>query len=156
MRASNYNAYHKTKIAIVCLFLFSAEIWAQAGDLKAAPSATQPEVPKDTLGRNTPKGTVLGFLSAARKGNAEIAALYLNTPLRGGEASALAHQLGVVLDRKLPARLNQISETSEGSVPDPLRPDEDVVGTIETESGRGLNVEESGRLEYTCLRAVFA
>lgn len=135
MRASNYNAYHKTKIAIVCLVLFSAEIWAQAGDLKAAPSATQPEVPKDTLGRNTPKGTVLGFLSATRKGNAEIAALYLNTPLRGGEAAALAHQLGVVLDRKLPARLNQISDTPEGSVPDPLRPDEDVVGTIETESG---------------------
>jgi MscS family membrane protein len=44
-----------------------------------------------------------------------------------------------VLDRRLPARLNQISDKPEGSVPDPLRPDEDLVGTINTAHGE-LNI----------------
>jgi MscS family membrane protein len=78
---------------------------------------------------------VLGFLAAARKGNAAIAALYLNTPLRGADAEALAHQLAEVLDRRLPARLNQLSDKPDGSLPDPLKPDEDVVGTIPTANG---------------------
>ena len=102
----------------------------------APPSAPQtPEPPKDTLGRNTPRGAVLGFLKAARKDNAEIAALYLNTALRGEEAQNLARQLWVVIDRRLPARLNEISDKPEGSIPDPLRPDEDVIGTIKTSTG---------------------
>jgi MscS family membrane protein len=78
---------------------------------------------------------VLGFLSAIKKSNTEVAALYLNTPLRGGDAALLAHQLATVLDRRLPARLNQISDKPEGSMPDPLRPDEDLVGTINTANG---------------------
>jgi MscS family membrane protein len=96
---------------------------------------TPDETPKDTLGRDTPRGTVLGFLSAARKGNAQVAALYLNTPLRGDRAEALARQLAVVLDRRLPARLNQLSDKPEGSVLDPLNPDRDLVGTISTANG---------------------
>jgi len=87
------------------------------------------------LGRETPRGTVLGFLSAARKGNAQIAALYLNTPLRGESAEALARQLAVVLDRRLPAKLNELSDKPEGSLPDQLNPDEDIVGTISTANG---------------------
>ncbi len=78
---------------------------------------------------------MFGFVSAARKGNAEIAALYLNTPLRGGDAALLARQLSVVLDRRLPARLNLISDVPEGSIPDPLKPDEDIIGTISTADG---------------------
>jgi MscS family membrane protein len=78
---------------------------------------------------------VLGFLSAARKGNAQIAALYLNTPLRGPDAEALARQLAVVLDRRLPARLNELSDKPEGSLPDQLSPDEDLVGAISTNNG---------------------
>jgi MscS family membrane protein len=92
-------------------------------------------MPKDTLGRNTPRGAVLGFLNAARKGNAEIAVLYLNTPLRGGDAKDLSRQLAIVLDRRLPARLNLLSDKPEGSIPDPLKPDEDLVGTISTARG---------------------
>ena len=77
---------------------------------------------------------MLGFLSAARKGNVEMAALYLNTPLREDSAT-LARQLGVVLDRRLPPHLNEISDKPEGSIADPLKPDEDVVGTIVTANG---------------------
>jgi len=136
MGYSDYGQRHNPRVAVVCLlFLFSPVAWAQAGNLPAAPTAAPAEAPKDTLGRNTPRGAVLGFLSATRKDNAELAALYLNTPLRGPDAAVLARQLGVVLDRRLPARLNQISDEPEGSIRDPLRPDEEVIGTIDTADG---------------------
>ena len=126
--------------SLLCLALvLSSPAWSQVSGPKA-PSATTKgetaaEVPKDTLGRETPRGTVLGFLGAARKGDAQIAALYLNTPLRGTSAETLARQLAVVLDRGLPPRLNQLSDKPEGSLPDQLNPDEDIVGTISTANG---------------------
>jgi len=122
--------------SIICLALLSFRpVWAQLTVPEATDTETKAETPKDTLGRETPRGTVLGFLSAARKDNAQIAALYLNTPLRGASAEVLARQLAVVLDRRLPAKLNQLSDKPEGSLPDQLNPDEDIVGTISTANG---------------------
>jgi MscS family membrane protein len=136
MAAQHKCVNHLERAAVLTLFLlFCPAVWPQASTRKPATTEAQPEAPKDTLGRNTPRGTVLGFLSAARKGNAQIAALYLNTPLRGASAEDLARQLAVVLDRRLPARLNLLSDEPEGSLPDPLRPDEDIVGTITTANG---------------------
>jgi MscS family membrane protein len=123
----------------LALFFLPRMSWAQVGTQGSVPPVPQPETPQDTLGRTTPRGAVLGFLSAMKKNNAEVGALYLNTPLRGADAARLAGQLGTVLDRRLPARLNQISDKPEGSIPDPLRPDEDLVGTIDTASGE-LNI----------------
>jgi MscS family membrane protein len=136
MGVPNKCGKHLERAAVLALFLLSCPtVWPQASIRKPATAEAPPEQPKDTLGRSTPKGAVLGFLSAARKDNAEIAALYLNTPLRGANAEALARQLAVVLDRRLPARLNLLSDQPEGSLPDPLRPDEDIVGTIPTANG---------------------
>jgi len=94
------------------------------------PAPTKAAPPKDALGRTTPRGTVLGFLSAAHKEDYETAARYLNTGLRGKSATALAHKLFVVLDRRLPARLNQLSDEPEGSLLDPFKPQQDLIGTI--------------------------
>jgi len=121
--------------ALTLFLLLCPAVWPQVSIGKPAIPETQPAAPKDTLGRNTPKGAVLGFLGAAHKGNFEIAALYLNTSLRGDNAQSLARQLAVVLDQRLPARLNLLSDEPEGSLPDPLRPDEDLVGTITTSNG---------------------
>ncbi|HXW90730.1 MAG TPA: mechanosensitive ion channel domain-containing protein [Terriglobales bacterium] len=103
------------------------------------PGATAPppqlEAPNDPLGRTTPHGTVLGFLTASQKKKYAIAAEYLNTDLRGKAAEHLAEQLSVVLDRRLPARLNQLSDKPEGSLRDPLNPDRDLVGTIASSKG---------------------
>ncbi|PYX27038.1 MAG: hypothetical protein DMG80_20010 [Acidobacteria bacterium] len=121
--------------ALSLSLLLCPTLWPQASTSKPAVSEAQPEAPKDTLGRNSPKAAVLGFLSAAHKGNPQIAALYLNTPLRGDDAEDLARQLVVVLDQRLPPRLNLLSDQPEGSIPDPLRPDEDIVGTITTSNG---------------------
>ena len=93
---------------------------------------------KDPLGRSTPRGTVLGFLIAAGKGDNQVAAQYLNTPRESAKAAAgLAGELYVVLNRRLPARLNEISDRPEGSPTSLLRPDLYLVGTID---GANLDV----------------
>jgi hypothetical protein len=137
MNVSYNSLRHSVRaIAVLLLLLLSSALWPQVAAQKPDAAEAKPEPPKDTLGRDTPKGTVLGFLSAARKGNDGIAALYLNTRLRGADAADLAHQLVVVLDRRLPARLNELSDKPEGSLPDPSWPDEDLVGTINTDHGQ--------------------
>ncbi len=78
---------------------------------------------------------MLGFINAARKSNDEVAPLYLDTDLKGQAALDLAHKLFVVLDRRLPPRLNELSDRPEGASNNPIRPDENVVGTISTASG---------------------
>jgi MscS family membrane protein len=120
---------------LALLLLFGPAALSQAVTTKSAPAEAPLESPKDTIGRGTPRGTVLGLLSAARKGNTGLAALYLNTSLRGTDAEALANQLAAVIDRRLPARLTEISDKPEGSRRDPLKPDEDLVGVIQTDKG---------------------
>jgi len=120
-------------VSVILLSCFPA--WPQVALPGTNPPASQPEVPKDPLGRTTPRGTVLGFLAEARKGEYPVAAEYLNTRLRGKAAAVLAYKLSIVLDRRLPARLNQLSDKPEGSQFDPLNPDHDLVGNIDTNDG---------------------
>jgi MscS family membrane protein len=120
--------------AAIVVALLPGVAWAQTAPGGAATTAA-PESPKDTLGRDTPRGALLGFMRAARDGNGEVAALYLNTPARGAVAQDLARQLYVVLDRRLPARLNEVSDKPDGSQPNPLKPDQDLIGTITSASG---------------------
>jgi MscS family membrane protein len=123
-------------------------LYAQIDGSRASPAdaAAQAQTPKDALGRDSPRGTLLGFMAAARNGNDEAAALYLNTTLRGRAAATQAHELYVVLDSRLPARINQLSDRPEGSLANPLRPGEDVVGTISTANGPiDIVVERSER-----------
>ena len=100
-----------------------------------SPPAAAPAPPRDTLGRDTPRGTVLGFMNAARAGNDEVAPLYLNTSLRGQVAIDQARKLFAVLDARLPARLADLSDRPEGSRANPIKPDQDVVGAIATADG---------------------
>ena len=74
-------------------------------------------------------------MGAARTGDDELAAQYLNTPARGNAAAVLTHQLFIVLDRRLPPRLNELSDNPEGSLSNPLKPDQELVGTIGSDNG---------------------
>ena len=117
------------------LLLICSTASAQPG-VPVSPSISgQPEAPHDVLGRNTPRGTVLGFLIAAREGHNESAAQYLNTNQRGKAAALLAHQLFIVLDRRLPAGLAQLSDRPEGMSPFQTQPDRNVIGTISSDGG---------------------
>lgn len=119
---------------VVSGLLIAACARAQVALPSSAP-ATQPEVPQDRLGRGTPRGTVRGFLTAAGKGDQETAAQYLNTRQRGEAAVNLARQLAFVLNQRLPARLNEISDKPDGSLAFPSDPDKDLVGTVSVDSG---------------------
>ena len=74
-------------------------------------------------------------MNAARDARDEVAPQYLNTNLRDRAAVDLAHKLFVVLDRRLPPRLDELSDRPEGSLANPLKPDQDIVGTITTADG---------------------
>ena len=124
-----------------CLFiacLSVAQASAQSPQPTPAPAAqapAAPEQPKDPLGRETPRGTVLGFMNAARENKQDVAPLYLDSGLSGEGATELAQKLYVVLNSRLPVRVNILSDQADGSLVNPLRPDEDIVGTINTARG---------------------
>src|SRR4051795_626287 len=137
-------------LLVVLLAPALARAQGAAGSAAAAPPKAAPA--RDTLGRETPRGAVLGFMEAARKANDDLAPQYLNTPLRGVAANELAHKLFVVLDSRLPPRLRELSDSAEGGLGVPLQPDQDLVGTIATASGpldvivERVNRRESGSI----------
>ena len=124
---------------LLLTFLSCVPAWAQSvvpgSSPPPVPAPAQIELPKDTLGRSTPRGTALGFLIAARKGEDELAVRYLNTRVHGHEAVELVHELFTVLDRRLPAKLTEVSDKPEGSRSNLLKPDKELVGTIRSDRG---------------------
>jgi len=93
------------------------------------------DAPHDALGRTTPRGTVVGFLTAATDQNYETAIQYLDSRARGRDSVTLARQLFFVLDRKLPAKLYNVSNEPQGSQSDPLDSRRELVGSVVTENG---------------------
>jgi MscS family membrane protein len=110
---------------------------------KSSSSASQPtpsqatQAPEDPLGRTTPRGTVIGFLTAAYGHEYTVAAQYLETRPRdkAKQADSLAEELFLVLDRRLPAKLNNLSNEPLGSMSDPLDSRRELVGTVASENG---------------------
>jgi len=108
---------------------------------KPPSSATQPAqkpvptAPQDDLGRSTPRGAVVGFLTAGYEKNFDVAAQYLDTRLHDKDAALLAEKLFFVLDRRLPAKLNNVSDDPFGSLSDPLNSRRELVGTVASENG---------------------
>jgi MscS family membrane protein len=78
----------------------------------------------------------LGFLTNAYERNFETASQYLDTRLRGKDSASLSEQLLVVLDRKLPPKLNNISNDPQGSMSDPLNPRRELIGTVAGAEGK--------------------
>lgn len=107
-----------------------AQIVPPAATAATTAAAQAAQLTPDALGRASPRGTVLGFLNAARHGDNEVARQYLNSRLAAEAGQDLAHELYVVLDARLPARLTLLSDVPEGSRRNPLEPDLETVGTI--------------------------
>jgi MscS family membrane protein len=101
----------------------------------AAPQSTTPSTVEDPLNRTTPRGTVVGFLTAAYNQKYDLAAQYMNTHLKESDAVTLAKQLFFVLDRKLPARLNNVSNDPLGSLTDPVDSKRELIGSVVTPDG---------------------
>src|ERR1022692_5327912 len=80
--------------------------------LQPSSAAGIPSKASDQLGRDTPYGTVFGFLQAAQSGNYSIAAQYLQMTPRGRqtEGDALAMKLNVAMNSAFAG--NQIGRAS--------------------------------------------
>ena len=74
---------------------------------------------------------MLGFLASASGQKYDTAAQYMNTHAHGKDAEELAKELFFVLDRKLPARLNRVSNDPMGSLTD-VDPRRELIGSVET------------------------
>ena len=81
---------------------------------------------------------MIGFLTAAHKGDWKTASLYVDIA-KGDDPLELATQLSVVLDQGLPATLNQLSDQPTGDLKDNLPTNQELAGTIQTNGGP-LNV----------------
>jgi MscS family membrane protein len=95
------------------------QVAAQPGD---TPVVAPPAASEDPLGRETPQGTVLGFIRAADSGNHERAAQYLDvraTPRAGPE---LARKLKAIVDRLPVTDVDRLSQEREGRLDDDLPP----------------------------------
>ena len=110
---------------------------SQAAPKGAAPAAVPVAAAPapDALGRQTPAGTVMGFLAAAARGDWPRATKYLDTKLPQDQAEELARQLKVLLDRGLSIDLGRLSRAPEGEQDERLGKGRELVGAIGTKSG---------------------
>ncbi|MGZ4837945.1 MAG: mechanosensitive ion channel family protein [Terriglobales bacterium] len=111
-------------VLIVCaslLGLMPAPLAAQSVTKLLQGGAAQTQGPTagsaDQLGRDTPSGTVLGFLQTAQSGDYKTAAVYLqmSAARRQSQGSDLARKLKVLMDRAFVGKLRRLATSSEGS-----------------------------------------
>jgi MscS family membrane protein len=96
------------------------------------PAHTAPAVPTDPLGRQTPNGTLFGFLQAAQSGDYPTAVQYLqmSPARRETQGEQIAKQLKIDLDRAFVGSLRSISTNPEGTVQPGLPADREKIGTL--------------------------
>ncbi|UCE86073.1 MAG: mechanosensitive ion channel family protein [Deltaproteobacteria bacterium] len=111
---------------------------ARAAD--APPADETPEKRADPLGRETPRDAVYGYIVAGRDGDFERAAEYLDLSRvpeadRATVGPRVAHQLKVVLDRKLWIDWERVDDTPAGRADDGLPARRERLGTLQTDRG---------------------
>ncbi len=105
-----------------------------------APAAPAP--PADPLKRETPYGTITGFLRAARQNNYELAATYLQIPRRkpSERDQITAREFEAILNHDYFGSLDSISRDPEGNLEDGLRPDRESIGKARILGGHTLDI----------------
>jgi MscS family membrane protein len=90
------------------------------------------EVAPDPLGRDTPSGTLFGFLQTAQSGNYSTAAQYLqlSAARRQTQGEDLAAKLKVVIDRAFTGDLRRISDQPDGTPQEGMPLGRQRVGTL--------------------------
>jgi MscS family membrane protein len=115
-------------VLTLCGFLSRAQ--SLPGLLKpAAPAANSSA--SDPLGRDTPSGTVLGFLQAAQDGNERTAADYLqmSASRRQSQGPDMAGKLKLLMDRAFVGSIRHISTRTDGN-PENGTSDQQAVGSF--------------------------
>ncbi len=114
--------------AALSIISVPAAFGATAADEPAAAAAA---AARDPLGRDTPKGTVLGFIRAATDLNYQRAAQYIDATHVPKPLRERIDQLIVVLNQSLPATdIDRLSTRPEGSLDEDLPPNQERVGEV--------------------------
>jgi len=112
-----------------------------SGAAAASQPAKSEAVPADPLGRETPRGTVMGFLHAAQDENYSLAAEYFQPQVgrhhpKPDEEQDLAQQLLTVINNKiLASSLDSLSKDPQGRLDDGLPADQEVLAGVHEVSG---------------------
>jgi MscS family membrane protein len=134
-------------LLLVFTGLWSAPVLPQIPGLLSSPSSPasspQSQVPSDPLGRETPRGCLLGFIKAAQEEKYSAAVQYFQ-PLparrRASESEEdeeeLAAQLLAILNQRFSGPLDFVSREPEGRLDDGLPPDQERISS-------GLGSEDS-------------
>lgn len=114
------------------------------GLLTGASAKNSSSAAADPLGRNTPSGTVLGFLQTAQSGNYQAASDYLQMSAahRQAQGSDVANKLKFLMDRAFVGSLRRISTSPEGN-PDNGGQDQQTIGVFSTGSEGGNESAEN-------------
>lgn len=110
----------RLSLSVILLHITLTAVLAQSvsGLLKPAPAGPDSNsANSDPLGRETPSGTVLGFLQAAQAGNYRGAADYLQMSAvrRQSQGPDLASKLKLLMDRAFIGNVRRISTRPEGN-----------------------------------------
>src|SRR5581483_3286896 len=126
----------RTRAVVLMLpLVFSLAAFPQTLSSQLKKAVADPQAPAgstDPLGRETPAGTVFGFLQAAQAGNFRTAAQYLQfrTSTREAEREDTAAKLKTVIDRGFQGSLKNISSQPEGNVQPGVAADRQVLGLL--------------------------
>ncbi len=95
--------------------------------------AEPPIISEDPLGRSTPYGTVMGFLTAAEGEDYQRASQYLESALSAKKKEELARLLKMVLDRGMKMSVDSLSKKPEGNLEANLYSNLEKIGTAKYE-----------------------
>jgi MscS family membrane protein len=123
---------------LLLLSLLCAPLLAQSV-FKALSGAQAAVKNADPLGRDTPRGTLTGFMQAAQKGDNDRAAEYLQFPRQETEidSARVVRDLKTLLDRAYVGRLGAITDNPDLALDPQLEPDHQRVGEF-TVNGKEL------------------
>ena len=124
------NAFRKISPLILCLALRLSSSAQITQILQGAEGQKEKAAPSDPLGRQTPNGTLFGFLQAMQAGNNQTATQYLqmSPARRASQGEQLATQLKGLLDGAFVGSLKVISGNPEGSVQPGIPSDREKIG----------------------------
>ncbi len=148
------NSYRRLiSLLLLCISL-SFPVWAQISLQSPNENTKEKAAPVDPLGRQSPNGTLFGFLQAVQSGNYLTAAQYLqmSPARRASQGEQVAIELKAVLDGAFVGSLKGISTNPEGSIQPGLPPDREKVGTLSVDDSEAdvimvrVNDPISGRI----------
>ena len=135
--------WRRAVVAVLLIFIvLSAAVLPAAAQAPPPAAQAAPTVAEDPLRRETPRGSFLGFVEAAQRGNRAAAAEYLQWPRQKMPVSKeeAADQLLFVLNHGFEGNLDRLSRDPGGNADDGLNADRERAGTAVLANGERVEI----------------